>query len=121
MYGENAGFNLAHRGWKRDTLRCCELLSVSNVAGKHNLWAEKWRISRNFGEFHVERQSYGGGGFIAVGRLTNSRLVMVTVVYRAGNTRNTVAIMNENLMIHYAHRVERYFVNIEALERREKI
>lgn len=23
--------------------------------------------------------------------------------------------MNENLMIHYAHRVERYFVNIEAL------
>lgn len=61
------------------------------------------------------------GGFIAVGRLTNSRLVMVTVVYRAGNTRNTVAIMNENLMIHYAHRVERYFVNIEALERREKI
>lgn len=62
MYGENAGFNLAHRGWKRDTLRCCELLSVSNVAGKHNLWAEKWRISRNFGEFHVERQSYGGGG-----------------------------------------------------------
>lgn len=63
-----------------------------------------------------------GGGFIAVGRLTNSRLVMVTVVYRAGNTRNTVAIMNENLMIHYyAHRVERYFVNIEALERREKI
>lgn len=74
------------------------------------------------GNFTWNARATGGGGFIAVGRLTNSRLVMVTVVYRAGNTRNTVAIMNENLMIHYyAHRVERYFVNIEALERREKI
>lgn len=25
--------------------------------------------------------------------------------------------MNENLMIHYAHRVEWYFVNIEALDK----
>lgn len=72
------------------------------ICGRKNGGNE--RISRNFREFRAVRQSYGRG-FIAVERLTNSRLVMVTVVYRAGNTRNTVAIMNENLMIHYAHRV----------------
>lgn len=88
------------------------------MAGKHNLWGEKWRERADFEEFQgISRDTpelWEGvyrGWTINEFAFSNGHCV----VYRAGNTRNTVAIMNENLMIHYAHRVERYFVNIEAL------
>lgn len=106
-------------GNARETSRfVATLLSVSLMRPqKHYLRAEKWngRISRNFREFRARVMGERGvyrGWTINEFAFSNGHCA----VYRAGNTRNTVAIMNENLMIHYAHRVEWYFVNIEALD-----
>lgn len=109
-------------GNARETSRfVATLLSVSLTRPqKHYLRAEKWRERADFEEFQGisrgapelwERGVYRGWT-INEFAFSNGHCA----VYRAGNTRNTVAIMNENLMIHYAHRVEWYFVNIEALD-----
>lgn len=90
MLGPHTRFNLASSPWKRakrDTFRCCDVVIGYTVS---LMWPENIicggknsgneRISRNFREFRAVRQSYGRG-FIAVERLTNSRLVMVTVLF----------------------------------------
>lgn len=54
MLGPHTGFNLAS-SWKRATrsvvATCYRLPGASNVAGKHNLRAEKWREREDFEEF----------------------------------------------------------------------
>lgn len=74
-------------GNARETSRfVATLLSVSLTRPqKHYLRAEKWRERADFEEFQgISRgapELWEREGFIAVERLTNSRLVMVTVLF----------------------------------------